>query len=116
MRHTSTGNGKVVVNRSMSLDGFIAGPGHAMDWIFDFVAPWRLPDFTSYSPRNRAVKQSDAKPSPRLGGVTQALAESGSAAGSDTPVLPEARTAGRRCLPLNTVMKDPRLRTSAQVV
>jgi hypothetical protein len=28
---TSTGNGKVVVNRSMSLDGFIAGPGHAMD-------------------------------------------------------------------------------------
>jgi dihydrofolate reductase len=39
----STGNGKVVVNRSMSLDGFIAGPGHAMDWgpsrITDFVAP-----------------------------------------------------------------------------
>ena len=27
-------NGKVVVNRSMSLDGFIAGPGHAMDWGF----------------------------------------------------------------------------------
>ena len=21
----------------MSLDGFIAGPGHAMDWVFDFV-------------------------------------------------------------------------------
>jgi dihydrofolate reductase len=36
---TSTGNGKVVVNRSMSLDGFIAGPGDAMDWIFDFGAP-----------------------------------------------------------------------------
>ena len=32
-------SGKVVVNRSMSLDGFIAGPGDAMDWIFDFVAP-----------------------------------------------------------------------------
>ena len=31
--------GKVVVNRSMSLDGFIAGPGDAMDWIFDFVPP-----------------------------------------------------------------------------
>jgi len=30
---------KVVVNRSMSLDGFIAGPGDAMDWIFDFMAP-----------------------------------------------------------------------------
>jgi len=34
---TSTANGKVVVNRVMSLDGFIAGPGDAMDWIFDFV-------------------------------------------------------------------------------
>jgi dihydrofolate reductase len=39
-----TSPGKVVVNRSMSLDGFIAGPGHAMDWggdrpLADFVAP-----------------------------------------------------------------------------
>ncbi len=32
-------SGKVVVNRSMSLDGFIAGPGDAMDWVFDFVGP-----------------------------------------------------------------------------
>ena len=32
-------SGKVIVARSMSLDGFIAGPGDAMDWIFDFVAP-----------------------------------------------------------------------------
>src|SRR3954451_12244567 len=32
-------SGKVVVNRSMSLDGLIAGPGDAMDWIFDFVTP-----------------------------------------------------------------------------
>lgn len=32
-------SGKVVVNRSMSLDGFIAGPGDAMDWIFDFMGP-----------------------------------------------------------------------------
>jgi len=31
--------GKVVVSRSMSLDGFITGPGDAMDWIFDFMAP-----------------------------------------------------------------------------
>jgi dihydrofolate reductase len=35
---------KVVVNRAMSLDGFIAGPGHRMDWgggrpLADFVAP-----------------------------------------------------------------------------
>ena len=44
MSDTSTGNGKVVVNRAMSLDGFIAGPGHRMDWgggrpLADFVAP-----------------------------------------------------------------------------
>ena len=37
-------SGKVVVNRSMSLDGFIAGPGDAMDWIFDFVAPDEFPE------------------------------------------------------------------------
>jgi dihydrofolate reductase len=39
-------SGKVVVNRAMSLDGFIAGPGHAMDWIFDFMVPvpsWQVP-------------------------------------------------------------------------
>ena len=40
----SAGPGKVVVNRCMSLDGFIAGPGHRMDWgggrrLADFVAP-----------------------------------------------------------------------------
>jgi dihydrofolate reductase len=40
----STGNGKVVVNRSMSLDGFIAGPDHAMNWIFDFMAPDAFPE------------------------------------------------------------------------
>ena len=37
-------SGKVVVNRAMSLDGFIAGPGDAQDWIFDFMAndaPWQ---------------------------------------------------------------------------
>jgi dihydrofolate reductase len=44
MSDTSAGNGKVVVNRSMSLDGFIAGPGHAMDWIFDFMAPDAFPE------------------------------------------------------------------------
>src|SRR5436853_5570559 len=42
MSDTSTGNGKVVVNRCMSLDGFIAAPGHVMDWgagrqLSDFV-------------------------------------------------------------------------------
>src|ERR1700727_2305990 len=44
MSDTTTGNGKVVVNRAMSLDGFIAAPGHVMDWgsgrqVADFVAP-----------------------------------------------------------------------------
>jgi len=39
MSDARTGTGKVVVNRSMSLDGFIAAPADAMDWIFDFVAP-----------------------------------------------------------------------------
>ena len=81
----------------------------------DLRLHWRLPDFTSYSPRNRVVKQSDAKPSPRLGDVTQALAESGSAAGSDTRYRPKPGRLGALAAP-NAVMKDPRLRTSAQVV
>ncbi len=47
MSDTSTGNGKVVVNRAMSLDGFIAGPGHAMNWVFDFVAPDAFPEIAA---------------------------------------------------------------------
>lgn len=31
--------GKVVVHRYMSLDGFIAGPEHDMDWVFEQPAP-----------------------------------------------------------------------------
>src|ERR1700729_1879949 len=43
MSDTTTGN-KVVVNRAMSLDGFIAATGRVMDWgsgrqVADFVAP-----------------------------------------------------------------------------
>jgi len=37
MSATDTGPGKVVVNRAMSLDGFVAGPDHAMDWIFEHL-------------------------------------------------------------------------------
>jgi dihydrofolate reductase len=37
MRDTGNAKGKVVVNRAMSLDGFIAGPGDAMDWILELV-------------------------------------------------------------------------------
>ncbi|MCR3746605.1 dihydrofolate reductase family protein [Lentzea californiensis] len=35
MSESNADPGKVVVNRAMSLDGFIAGPGHAMDWVFE---------------------------------------------------------------------------------
>lgn len=37
MSEKRTGKGNVVVNRAMSLDGFIAGPGDAMDWIRDLA-------------------------------------------------------------------------------
>src|SRR5438132_14132462 len=46
MSDTSTGNGKVVVNRAMSLDGLIAGPGHAMNF-FDFMAPDAFPEIAA---------------------------------------------------------------------
>ncbi|MER8185944.1 dihydrofolate reductase family protein [Kitasatospora sp. NPDC094015] len=44
MSDMSTGTGKVVVNRAMSLDGFIAGPDHAMDWVFESLAPDAFPE------------------------------------------------------------------------
>ena len=49
---SDTRTGKVVVNRSMSLDGFIAGPGHTMDWgagrpLADFVAPEDLQEIAA---------------------------------------------------------------------
>jgi dihydrofolate reductase len=47
MSDADPGTGKVVVNRSMSLDGFIAGPGDEMDWIFDFVAPDEFPEIAA---------------------------------------------------------------------
>ena len=34
---SSTGNGKVVVNRAMSLDGFIAAPGDEMGWVLEHM-------------------------------------------------------------------------------
>lgn len=44
MSSRGTANGKVVVNRAISLDGFIAAPGHVMDWgggrqLGDFADP-----------------------------------------------------------------------------
>jgi dihydrofolate reductase len=32
-------NAGVLVHRTMSLDGFIAGPEHEMDWVFEYPAP-----------------------------------------------------------------------------
>ena len=44
MSDVGTVTGKVVVNRVMSLDGFIAGPGHAMDWIFEYMTADTVPE------------------------------------------------------------------------
>ncbi|MEU6845584.1 dihydrofolate reductase family protein [Streptomyces sp. NPDC046716] len=41
---TDANTGKVVVNRVMSLDGFIAGPGHTMDWIFEHMTSATFPE------------------------------------------------------------------------
>ena len=34
--------GKIIWHVSMSVDGFIAGPDHAMDWIFEYDDPLPL--------------------------------------------------------------------------
>lgn len=34
----------VVLQTAMSFDGFIAGPEHAMDWVFEYTAPDALPE------------------------------------------------------------------------
>ena len=44
MSDVGIGTGKVVVNRAMSLDGFIAGPGHAMDWIAEYLNADAVPE------------------------------------------------------------------------
>ena len=44
MSDVGFGTGKVVVNRAMSLDGFIAGPGHAMDWIAEYLPADAFPE------------------------------------------------------------------------
>ncbi|MFG2617007.1 dihydrofolate reductase family protein [Streptomyces sp. NPDC048507] len=41
---TDASTGKVVVNRVMSLDGFIAGPGHTMDWVFEHMTSATFPE------------------------------------------------------------------------
>lgn len=44
MSHTDAALGKVVVNRAMSLDGFIAGPDDAMDWILEYFTGDPFPE------------------------------------------------------------------------
>jgi dihydrofolate reductase len=41
---TSTHPGKVAIQTAMSLDGFIAGPDHAMDWVFEYTTPDEFPE------------------------------------------------------------------------
>lgn len=41
---TAAHAGKVVVQTAMSLDGYIAGPGHSMDWVFEYTAPDDFPE------------------------------------------------------------------------
>src|SRR4051812_3368404 len=43
-RMSTSSLGKVVVNRAMSLDGFIAGPDHAMDWILEYTKKYSFPE------------------------------------------------------------------------
>jgi dihydrofolate reductase len=44
MSDTEAGLGKVVVNRAMSLDGFIAGPDDAMDWVIEYTKKYSFPE------------------------------------------------------------------------
>ncbi|MEV0650679.1 dihydrofolate reductase family protein [Phytomonospora sp. NPDC050363] len=44
MSDVDFGTGKVVVNRAMSLDGFIAGRGNAMDWVGEYLTAAEVPE------------------------------------------------------------------------
>jgi dihydrofolate reductase len=44
MSGTDAGLSKVVVNRAMSLDGFIAGPGNAMGWVHEYLTTNTFPE------------------------------------------------------------------------
>lgn len=41
---TAAGTGRVVIQAAMSLDGFIAGPRHDMDWVFEYASPDNFPE------------------------------------------------------------------------
>ena len=42
-----TAASRVVVQAAMSLDGFIAGPEHDMDWVFEYTTPDEFPDIVA---------------------------------------------------------------------
>jgi dihydrofolate reductase len=44
MSDNSAGLGKVVVNRAVSVDGFIAGPDNAMDWVMEYLKDDPFPE------------------------------------------------------------------------
>ena len=44
MRGTEAGLGKVVVNRAVSVDGFVAGPEHDMTWVFEHLRDDLFPE------------------------------------------------------------------------
>ena len=52
---SSTASGKVVVNRAMSLDGFIAGPGDSLDWGPRRVADHAPDDFAEIAAATGAM-------------------------------------------------------------
>jgi hypothetical protein len=45
----------------MSLDGFIAGSDHMMDWVFDFVAPDEFPEIAVATALDAAVACGPAR-------------------------------------------------------
>jgi hypothetical protein len=57
----------------MSLDGFIAGPGDAMDWIFDFVAPDAFPEIAAQPCRKRQAEVPAQAPAAAAGGPCRAI-------------------------------------------
>jgi len=64
--------GRVLVHATMSLDGFIAGPDDAVDWVFEYVEPSAADD--------EVIKTTGAMPGGRRSydvGKTDAGKESG---------------------------------------
>jgi dihydrofolate reductase len=43
----TTAGGRVVVQAAMSLDGFIAGPDHYVDWVFEYTTPDAFSDIVA---------------------------------------------------------------------